>query len=175
MAKTKEQKEKAINDIKENLTQQKATVFVDFSSVDSKTLFKLRRDLKEENCNITVTKKTVLKKALVSLGKNKLVKNIEDIKGQLALVYGFEDEVAPSRICFEASKENEIVKILGGILANEYQEQTAVLALAQLPSKQQLLGQLVGSLSAPISGFVHSLKGNLSNLVCVLSEIQKVK
>jgi|ETNmetMinimDraft_2_1059921.scaffolds.fasta_scaffold38815_2 large subunit ribosomal protein L10 len=175
MAKTKEQKQNTLDSLKDKLSEQKAAVFVDFSKVDSKTLFKLRAELKKEDCNITVIKKTILKKALNASGKKDLVKHIDEIKGQLALVYGFGDEVAPSRICFEASKENENVKILGGILANEYQEQGAVLALAQLPSKQQLLGQLVGSLNSPISGFVHSLKGNLSNLVCVLNEIQKVK
>jgi len=175
MAKTREQKLNTIEKLKDNLEKQKAAVFVDFSNVDSKTLFKLRHDLKEEDCNITITKKTILKKALNSLGKKELAKHIDEIKGQLAFVYGFGDEVAPSRICFTAAKVNENVKILGGILANEYQEQSAVLALAQLPSKQQLLGQLVGSLNAPISGFVHSLKGNLGNLVRVLGEIEKVK
>lgn len=175
MAKTKEQKQDTIKNLKENLEKQKATVFVDFSDVDSKTLFKLRHDLKEEDCNITVTKKTILKKALKSLGKKELAKHIDEIKGQLALVYGFVDEVAPSRICFTAAKENENVKILGGILQNEYQTQDKVLMLAQLPSKQQLLGQLVGSLKSPVSGFVHSLKGNLNNLVYALSEINRVK
>jgi len=175
MAKTKEQKQSTLDKLKQGLSEQKSAVFVDFSNVGSKALFQLRKDLKAEDCNITVVKKTVLKKALNVLNKKDLAKKIDEVKGQLALVVGFSDEVAPSRICFNAQKENEEIKLLGGILNDEYQTQETILTLAQLPSKQALLGQLVGSLNAPIAGFVHALKGNLSNLVCVMSEIQKVK
>ena len=122
-----------------------------------------------------VTKKSLLKKVLNSMGKKEIAEKIDEIKGQLALVFGFEDEIAPSRICYEAGKENENIKILGGVLDDEYQEKEQIMVLAQLPSKQVLLGRLVGSLAAPVSGFVHALKGNLNNLVYVLSEIQKVK
>jgi len=175
MAKTKEQKQATIKDLKEKIAEQKASVFIDFSGVDSEAFFKLRDDLKQEGCNMMVTKKSLLKRVLGSIGKKDLAEKVGEIKGQLALVFGFEDEIAPSRICFEAGKANENIKILGGILDNEYQEKEQVMVLAQLPSKQVLLGRLVGSLNAPVSGFVHALKGNLSNLVCVLSEIQKVK
>jgi len=175
MAKTKEQKQTAIKDLKEKITISKASVFIDFSKVDSDALFKLRDNLKKEGCNMTVTKKSLLKRVLNFIGENDLAKKIGEIQGQLALIFGFEDEIAPSRICYTAFKENENIKILGGVLANEYQAKEQIMVLAQLPSKQVLLGRLVGSLNAPVSGFVHALKGNLNNLVCVLSEIQKVK
>lgn len=175
MAKTKEQKQVAINNLKKSIASQKASVFIDFSGVEAEALFKLRDDLKKEGCNMTVTKKSLLKRVLNSIGEKDLAKKVDEIKGQLALVFGFEDEAAPSRICYEAGKVNENIKILGGILDNEYQDKEQVMVLAQLPSKQVLLGRLVGSLNAPVYGFVHALKGNLNNLVCVLSEIQKVK
>lgn len=175
MAKTKEQKQAAIKDLKEKIAASKASVFIDFSNVDSKALFKLRDDLKKEGCNMMVTKKTLLKRVLDSMGENDLAKKIGEIKGQLALVFGFEDEIAPSRICYEAGKENENIKLLAGVLGSEYQKKEQVLELAKLPSRQELLGRLVGSLNSPVSRFVHVLKGNLNNLVYALKEIQKVK
>lgn len=175
MAKTKEQKQTILSGLKQKLSEQKSIVFVDFSKVDSKTLFKLRDNLKAEGGCITVVKKTLLKRALQALDKKGLAKKIDEIKGQLALVFGFSDEVTPSRLCYEAAKENEAIKILGGVLAGEYQGQERIIELAQLPTKQVLLGRLVGSLASPMSGFARALKGNLSNLVCALSEIQKVK
>lgn len=175
MAKTKTQKQKTIKDLKEKIAAQKASVFIDFSGVDSKTLFKLRGALKKEEGCLMVVKKTLLRKVLDALGEEELTKKVDEVEGQLAVAFGFSDEIAPSRICYNAQKENENIKILGGILGKEYQSGDRVLALAQLPSKQELLARLVGSLASPVSRVVYVLKGNLSNLVCALSEIQKVK
>ena len=64
-------------------------------------------------------------------------------------------------------------KILGGLLENNILAVEQVLSLAKLPSKQELLAKLVGSLSAPSRNFVGVLQGNLRGLVSVLSQIKK--
>lgn len=175
MAKTKEQKQVALKDLKEKLARQKLTVFIDFSKVDSATLFKLRDALKIENCNLQVVKKTLLRKVLDLLGAKELAKKVEEVEGQLALAFSFEDEVSAAKFCLQAQKENREVKILGGALGKDYQIKERILEIAELPSREELLARLVGSLNSPLSKFVYVLKANLTNFVSVLTELQKVK
>lgn len=175
MAKTKEQKKKIITGLNEAFAEQKALVLLDFGGVDSKTLFKLRDELKAQNCQLKVVKKTLLRKALEKTEEKDLLAKLDELQGQLALAFGFSDEVAPAKICYKYTKENEQLKIIGGILNQHFNNKTQIIALAQLPSKKELLAQIIGVLQAPVSGFAHALKGNLSNLVYALNEIQKVK
>ena len=79
------------------------------------------------------------------------------IPGQLALVFGIEDEIAPARIANQFAKTQENLKILGGIFENRFIEREKVLALANLPSRNELLGRLVGSIYSPVTSFVRVL------------------
>ena len=172
MSKTLEQKKDIVENIKENLNRQKTSVFLDFSKVDSKAFFKLRDELKAANCSLQVVKKTLLKKALAFLKLPDLYKRIDTIEGQLALAFGFDDEAAPARICKQNQKDNENLKILGGFLGKDYWDKEKMTALANLPSKNELLGRLVGSIKAPINNFVYVLQGNIKGLMNVLSRIK---
>ena len=73
-----------------------------------------------------------------------------------------------------APPENKI-DFLGGILENKFINATQVADLAKLPSKQELYAKIVGSINAPVSGFVNALAGNLKNLVYALSAIKDKK
>jgi len=99
----------------------------------------------------------------------------ESFDGSVASVFGHNDEVSPAQIVANFAKTHDMVKIFGGILEGKFIAADKVLALSRLPSKQQLLGQLVGTLNAPISGFVNVLAGNLRNLVGVLNNIKATK
>ncbi|MCX6791301.1 MAG: 50S ribosomal protein L10 [Candidatus Gribaldobacteria bacterium] len=173
MAKTKEQKKIIITDLGQQMKEQKSVVMVDFSGVDSKSFFKLRDDLKDQGCSLRVVKKTLVTKMLESTKQPALAQKIEEFKGQMALAFGIADEVAPAKLCWNFGKTNKKFKILGAMLGNDFYSNTQVTALAQLPSKQQLLGQLVGTLQAPISGLVNVLQGNLRGLVNVVDAISK--
>ncbi len=168
MPKTREQKNIIVEKLKEKLTQQKANVFLDFNGVDSETLFKLRDNLKAAKCGLEVVKKTLLRKALAFLNNRDLAKKVSDVEGQLALAFGFDDEIAPAKICRDIQKENESLKILGGVFGGQYWGQEKMLELAELPPKNKLFGRLAGSLQAPVSNFVYVLNGNIKGLLTVL-------
>ncbi|MEK7658586.1 MAG: 50S ribosomal protein L10 [Patescibacteria group bacterium] len=165
MSLTKEQKQKQIKDLKEKISNQKSVIFADFSKVNSKELFNLRKNLKEAGCLLKIGKKTLIR---VAFGQSNIsfwnkIKN--SIPGQLALVFGVEDEIAPARISNQFSKTNESFKILGGIFSApggpasgwEFIERERVLALANLPTKNELLGRLVGSIASSMASFVRVL------------------
>ena len=175
MPKTKEQKKDIIADLKDKLSRQKANVFLDFKGVDSKTLFKLRDELKVAKCGLLVMKKTLLKKALGLLGQRDVYKKVSEVDGQLALAFGFEDEVSPAKICRKIQKENEQLKILGGVFSGQYWGKEKMMELAELPPRNELLGRLVGSLQAPVSNFAYTLNANIKGLICALDAIVKNK
>ena len=97
------------------------------------------------------------------------------MEGQVAISLSNADEVSAAKIIDIFAKTNPNVKMLGGTLGNQVMTAAEVKALAKVPSKEQLLGQLVGTLNAPISGFVNVLAGNLRGLVQVLNAVKEQK
>ena len=157
MSLTKIQKSKQIDSIKEKVAQQKSVIFVDFAKVASKDLFNLRKSLKEAGCRLKVAKKTLVRVAFGQSGISFWNKMKAVIPGQLALVFGIDDEIAPARIANTFAKAHENLKILGGIFEGRFIDKERVLVLANLPSRNELLSRLVGSLSSSMTGFVRVL------------------
>jgi len=166
---TKEQKNKIVKKLKENIANQKAIVFVSVKGLKASELFNLRKQLKESNCLLSVAKKTLLK---IAFKENKTELNEKKLEGQVALIFGFEDELAPAKTAYDFSLKNENLKILGGFLENEFRSREEVIILAKIPSKQELLAKIIGSIKAPISGFANVLQGNIKGLVYLLSNIK---
>ncbi|MCX6718593.1 MAG: 50S ribosomal protein L10 [Candidatus Staskawiczbacteria bacterium] len=157
MALTKIQKTKQIDSIKEKLSNQKSIVFVDFNKVPSKEMFSLRKTLKEAGCNLKIAKKTLVRVAFGQSNISYWNKIKSSIPGQLALVFGVEDEIAPARIANQFAKTQENLKILGGIFENRFIDREKVLVLANIPPRNELLGRLVGSIYSPVTSFVRVL------------------
>jgi len=157
MALTKEQKTKQVKDIKGKLSNQKSVIFVDFNKVSSKDMFGLRKSLKESGCNLKIAKKTLIRIAFGQAGISFWNKIKASIPGQLALVFGVEDEIAPARIANKFAKDHETFKILGGIFENRFIDRERVLVLANIPSRNELLSRLVGSLSSSMTSFARVL------------------
>ena len=157
MALTKEKKQNNLKDIKANIAKQKSVIFVDFSKVASKDLFDLRKKLKEAGCNLKVGKKTLIRIAFGQSNISFWNKIKQSIPGQLALVFGIEDEIVPARISNQFAKTNENFKILGGIFEKRFINKERVLELANIPPRNELLGRLVGSLASPMASFVRVL------------------
>jgi len=157
MALTKEQKVKQLENIKERVGNQKSMVFVDFNKVPSQDMFSLRRSLKEAGCNMKIAKKTLVRIAFGQSGISFWNKIKAVIPGQLAIVFGIEDEVAPARLSNKFAKDHEDFKILGGIFENRFIDREKVLALASIPPRNELLGRLVGSIYSPVSSLVRVL------------------
>jgi large subunit ribosomal protein L10 len=101
---------------------------------------------------------------------------LEEMHGKtIALAYSSIDEVEPAKIVYNFSKSNNAVSLVGGIVNCEYFEKNKAVALAQLPSRDELYAKVVGSLSAPLSGMVNVLSGNLRGLVSVLKQYSEKK
>jgi len=173
MALTKEQKEKILKNLKEKIAQQKAMIFVDFSGLKVKDLSDLRQRLKQAKSELLVAKKTLMK---IAFKEVKVKTDPKEIKGEIALVFGFEDEISPAKVVYQFSQENENLEILGGYIESqkdEFLDAEKMITLGQLPTKKELLANLVRVFSAPTTNLVNVLEGNLKGLIYALSAIKR--
>ena len=170
---TRQEKQKIIEDLAEKLSRQKTVIFSDFTGLKVSQMYNLRKKLRKEGIDFQVAKKTLIDLALKKAG----IKDIKtkDLKGQIALTFGYKDEVEPAKIIYNFSKEkeNEALKILAGVVSGEYFEAKSIERLAKIPSREQLLANLAGAISSPLRGLINVFEGNLRNFVYVLSNIKK--
>lgn len=170
---TKNQKIELVKELVEKIKASKSSVFVDFKGLKVKDATELKKFLRAEGVHYVVVRKTLLDIALKNAGVEGV--SIKGMEGQVAIAISNADEVAAAKIIDTFAKTNENIKMLGGVLGSQILSAAEVKALAKIPSKEQLLGQLVGTLNAPISGFVNVLAGNLRGLVQVLNAVKEQK
>jgi large subunit ribosomal protein L10 len=173
MPKTKQQKQGEVAALEKSLTAAKAVVFANFQGLTVAQSEDLRKKARELGVEMIAAKKTLMKRALETAGIKEV--GTDSFKGGVAAFLAMEDEVSAAKVVSDFAKTNEIAAIFGGILEHKFITAASVKNLASLPNKQQLLGQLVGTLNAPVSGFVNVLAGNLRNLVGVLNNIKNAK
>ncbi|MDP3973378.1 MAG: 50S ribosomal protein L10 [Candidatus Daviesbacteria bacterium] len=169
MAKTRAEKQDLVQKLQEKLGRAKAVVFADYKGLNMKQLSDLRNQLRDQNAEFTITKNTLLKLAMpkqYSLPPT-------TYQNPTATLFAYDDEISPIKFLVKTLKDATLGKIKMGFLGTEALDETRVIQLAQLPTKDELRGQTVGVLVAPLQGMVSVLQGNLRNLVYALSEIQK--
>ncbi len=174
MPKSKQQKQEIARDLSVRFGKATSVVFTSFNGLGVKDNEVLRSALFAKDSEYYAAKKTLLKRGLDELKIEGA--DLAQLDGQVAVTFGYVDEVAPAKAIAHFKKANEgKIEFLGGILENRYIDAQAVTALATLPSKEELYAKIVGSINAPVSGFVNVLAGNLHSLVRVLSAIQTTK
>lgn len=173
MPKSKQQKQATVQSLVAGLKSAKGVVFANFQGLTVAQSEELRGACRKEGITVLATKKTLLKRALEEHGLGDV--DAGGFAGGVAAFMGASDEVAPAKVVAAFAKTHEVVKFFGGILEGKFIDAAMVKSLSALPGKIELLGRLVGSINAPVSGFVNALAGNLRNLVNVLNNIQKAK
>ncbi len=165
--KTKAQKATTIKGLGEHIEKQHSILFVDYKGLKVKELLLLRKQLKELGAKLQVAKKTLLKKALQEKGIDMDLKGME---GQVAAIFSFQDAFSPIKSVAAFARITENVKILGGYIEGLVRDALSMKEIASLPSKQELLGRLVGNIAAPMSGFLNVMQGNIKGLLRVLAQ-----
>ncbi len=166
---TRQQKEEIIKSLSDKFSKAKSIVFLGFQGLTVKEDKELRNKLRSENIDYKVARKTLIRRSLREIK----IEGVDDIslEGPVGAAIGYEDEIAPARLANEFAKTNKKLQLLGGYISNKYANAKEIKALALLPGKDQLRAQLVGTINAPISGFVNVLAGNIRGLVTVLKAI----
>ena len=123
----------------------------------------IRKSVREAQGKIVVTRNTLFKKAGAGTSIEEFV---SDLKGPHALAFAFEDAAAVAKALNDASEDHEVVELKAGVLNGEVLSKEQLVQLANLPSREEMLGTLLATMNAPISAFarvLNSIKENKEN------------
>lgn len=157
MPKTKAQKKEIVENNLDVLKTSESVVFADFTGLKVNDLNVLRRSLKEKNARFSVIKKRLLG---IVFGKNETAFEAKKMDGQVGVIFSKTDLVQTAGAAYQFSaKQKENFKILGGYDAKDkkFFDGEYVKMIGQLPSREALLGQLVGMVASPIRSFLYIL------------------
>jgi large subunit ribosomal protein L10 len=145
------------------------TVVAKYEGTGVKALQQLRRDARPAGTTVKVVKNRLVVQALQATDKLQET-DASGLEGMLLYAFNGEDEVAPAQALHQFAKKNPTLQFVGAITADgQFLPVDDVKALANLPSKEQLRGMLVGTIGAPLSGFANVLAGNVRGVMNVLN------
>lgn len=159
--KTKAQKTKAVEEGLEEFRKSKTIVITDFTGLSANEMNALRRALRAIETPFRVVKKRLLRLIFEKEGASSV--NPKEFEGQMGVAFSPKDVVEVSGVVYRFGKDKEkagTFKIVGGLDVAEKRFMSAeeVRAIGQLPSRDVLIGQLVGMIAAPIKSFLFVLK-----------------
>jgi large subunit ribosomal protein L10 len=165
MALTKQEKDAVVKEVADLLSSSKMTVVAAYQGTTVKAIQQLRRDAHDNGTTVRVVKNRLVIKALQSVDSLKGA-DVSDLTGQLVYAFNSDDEVAPASALHTFAKQNPSIVFVGAITADgKFISAEEVTALAKLPSKDQLIGQVINTLLAPVNDITNALSGNLHALL----------
>ncbi|MBE5816370.1 MAG: 50S ribosomal protein L10 [Clostridiales bacterium] len=167
-----EEKKIIVEEIKNKLQNSQSAIIIDYKGLNVEQATKLRKECRENDVDYKIYKNTLIKIAANEIG-------LEDkegvFEGPTAIAFGMKDPVAPAKILKKYIGEFKKCEFKAGIVDGEFYTADEVVKLADLPSKEELIAKMLGSLNAPISGLVRSLSGIIGGLGIVLNAIKEQK
>ena len=156
-----ELKQPIVQEISENIKDAQSVVVVDYRGLTVAEDTQLRKALREAGVTYKVYKNTMMNFAFKGTPCEELCQHLE---GTNALAVCTEDATAPARILAKYAKQFPALELIAGVVEGNYNDQAGIQALAGIPSREELLGKLLGSIQSPIA-----------NLARVLNQIAESK
>lgn len=168
----REDKVQIVAELKERLANSSSAIFVDYRGLTVEEVTRLRKQLREAGVIYKVYKNTLIEIAARQL-------DMEDITpyltGPTAVAFGVEDPVTPAKLLSESMSSLKKMEFKAGIVEGKIVDVKAIEALAKLPSKQELIAKMLGSINAPIANLVGVLSGPMRAFIYALSAIREQK
>ena len=166
-----QRKHQIVDQVHKELQSANLAILAEFRGVDVAHMGNLRRNARQSNVRIQVVKNTLARRAAQDTDFECL---IDYFTGPIAIATS-EDPVAAAKTIADFSKENKTFTIRTGALNGELLSEEKLEQIAKLPSREELLGKLVGTLAAPLQRFVNALNGIPTGLVRVLAAVKDSK
>lgn len=152
------------------MSNAKAIYLADFTGLDVAKVTGLRNKLREAEVGYQVVKNRLAKRAAAEAGISGLD---EHLTGPTAIAFTNEDPIAPAKILQDFADEDDTFSIKTGFMDGRVLSPDEVKALSKLPSREELLGKVLGSVQSPMYGLAGVLNGLLRNLVGVVAAIEE--
>ncbi len=166
------QKEALVNALSERMKSAQSLVFVDYRGLTVEEVTALRNNFRAAGVEYEVIKNTMLERAAEKAGIEGLTPYL---KGPTAVAFGVKDAVAPAKIMNDFIAKAKKTQFKCGVVDNRVVDAKGVVTLASLPSREELIAKMLGSMNAPITGFVSVLGGTLRKFLYTLKAIEEQK
>jgi large subunit ribosomal protein L10 len=167
------EKTDVVSEVKETIEKSTAVFLTDYSGVNVEDINDIRNQFRKEGVKYKVFKNTLFKRALQESGK--YGKLTDHLIGMTGFAFADDNPVAPAKIIKKYFDKNNKLSLKACYIENEYFEGSKLNELANLPSKNELIASILGSLEAPASGIVGAINAVFRDLVSVVDEISKKK
>lgn len=165
-------KEAAIGELKDRLAKAGNLFFTNYAGLTVEEITRLRGELRKDGSTYAVAKNTLFS---IAAGDD-LAKQLEQyLHGPTAIVFAGSDPVAPAKAIKKFSDDVKPIEVKAAYIEGRVVGSDQVSALAALPSREELIAKMVGSIASPLRGLVTVLSGNQSGLVRVLNSIREQK
>lgn len=164
-------KEKIVAEYTDKFARASSVLLADFSGMDVATVTELRRQFREQNVEYKVLKNTLVK---IALNNNKIHDLDDYLKGVNGFAISYDDPTAAARVVFNFAKKDKL-QLRACLFEGSLFGPDKVDAIAKLPSRDQLLATLVGTLKAPMTNFAAVLSANMQKMVGVLNAVKDKK
>ena len=149
-----ELKQPIVEEISNSIKDAQAVVLVNYSGLTVEQDTILRKELREAGVTYKVYKNTMMNFAFKGTPCEELCQHLE---GTNALAVCAEDATAPARILAKYAKDVPTLELVAGVVEDTYYDKAGIEALAKVPSREELLGKLLGSIQSPITNFARVL------------------
>lgn len=149
-----ELKQPIVEEIADSIKDAQAVVLVNYSGLTVEQDTILRKELREAGIQYKVYKNTMMNFAFKGTACESLT---EHLHGTNAIAISREDATAPARILAKYAKMYPALEMVAGVIEGNYNDQAGMQALASVPSREELLGKLLGSIQSPITNFARVL------------------
>ncbi len=167
----KNEKSEIISEVRELLDGSSALYLTNYSGIPVSEITVLRNELRKEGVTYKVIKNTLFKRALNESGKYEKLGDY--LTGMTGYAFASDNPVAPAKIIkkyFDASKKFELKACY---IENQFYDGSRLSELATLPSKEEIIASILGSLNSPASGVVGAINAVMRDLVSVVDQISK--
>ncbi|WP_069651090.1 50S ribosomal protein L10 [Caloranaerobacter ferrireducens] len=165
-----EQKKQIVQEIKDKIDRAQAVVLVDYRGLNVEEVNELRKKYREAGVEYKVYKNTLMRFAFKDAG---LEEFNNYLTGPNAIAFSYDDPVSAAKVTSEFAKEHDKLEIKAGVVDGEVIDVNRVKELANLPSREVLIAQVLGGLNGPITGFANVLQGTIRKLVYALNAIKE--
>ena len=149
-----EMKKGVVAEIAEKLQKSASCVVVDYKGLKVEELTELRNKFREAGIDYKVYKNTLVRRAAAEVGNMAQFDDV-NLVGTNAIAFGYEDPVAPAKIVNDFAKTHPKLELKMGFVEGEFYDAENIKKLAEIPSREELIAKLLGSLKAPVSNFVY--------------------
>jgi large subunit ribosomal protein L10 len=156
--------------ITERLRAAQSVVLADYTGLSVAKMTSFRAECRAKNVECRVVKNRL---AMIAADNAELAGVKDHLKGATALILATDSQIEPAKLAVEFAKSNEALKVKGGVVDGQVLSADQVVALSKIPSKDELIAKMMGSINSPAAGLVGTVNGVIAALARVIDAVNQ--